>query len=302
MYERILVPLDGSVLAEVTLPYAEELASRLGSEVILLAVGKSKDAENYHEQELYIAGTARVVRDSVASRADKPRDEVIRVKPEILVGNPAEEIIRYASQVDAGLILLSTHGRSGMTIWSLGSVTKKVLRAATSPVLLVRAKGKRPDIRRKGILHKALIPLDGSKESEAVIPFMAELAGRLRGEVVLLQVLARGGEADTTEGTPPVLNTEGKMKRLEMKAREYLAKMAGGFRDKGITASFEVRVGNAAEEIIKFRREISADMVAMSTHGQSGISRWGLGSVADKVADAGYAPLLLVRVTGAGII
>ncbi|MCK4723172.1 MAG: universal stress protein, partial [Dehalococcoidia bacterium] len=152
----------------------------------------------------------------------------------------------------------------------------KVVRATKRPVALIRAKGARPDVREKGILNKALVPLDGSKEGEAVIPYIEELASGLKAEVLLLQV------------GPSKADTE-----------DYLEKVSDRLKSKGITTRFEVRVGDAAGEIIKLADEIDADVVAMSTHGRSGIGRWALGSVAERVLNARNTPLLLVRAPGA---
>ena len=170
MYEKILVPLDGSELAELALPYAEELAGRLGSEVNLLAVSRSAETESYHEHLIYIERMVEPTKRGAERYRKKPYEGAIKVESVVLVGHPAEEIVDYADKADIDLIVMATHGRSGIRRWALGSVADKVVRATKRPVALIRAKDARSDVREKGILNKALILLDGSKEGEAVIP------------------------------------------------------------------------------------------------------------------------------------
>ena len=150
MYERILVPLDGSQLAEVALPYAEELAGRLGSEVTLVYVRESTEDLDHHMHQFYLERMVESTKLAAASYAKKP-DKAVQVKSVVLVGNPAERIVEYADKEDTGLIALATHGRCGITRWALGSVANKVVRATRRPVALIRASGARADVRKKGI-------------------------------------------------------------------------------------------------------------------------------------------------------
>ena len=298
MYEKILVPLDGSELAEVALPYAEELAGRLGSEGTLLYVSESAEDQYHRIPQFYMQEMAKATRRSAEGYLEKPEGKAIKVESTVLVGHPADEIVAYADREDIGLIVMATHGRSGIKRLALGSVAEKVVRTAKQPVALIRAKGARPDVREKGILNKALVPLDGSKESEAAIPYIEELASRLKGEVVLLQVVAQTHRVITGGyGTAQIPYTEEEIVSLKTSAEDYLKTVASRLEGKGINTRSEVRVGTAAEEIIKLADELYVDMVAMSTHGRSGVSRWVFGSVADKVLHAGNTPLLLVRVS-----
>jgi nucleotide-binding universal stress UspA family protein len=98
MLWKILVPLDGSPLAEITLPYAEEMAARLDSEVTLLSVSESEESEDYNHQEVYIQQTADVTRAGARNHRQKPKDKAVKVDAAILAGDPAEEIVQYASK------------------------------------------------------------------------------------------------------------------------------------------------------------------------------------------------------------
>ena len=297
MYEKILVPLDGSQLAEVALPYAEEIAAKLGAHLILLSVVESTEAQNYHNHQIYIQQKTEDAKYGAERYLEKWGGKAVKIESAFLVGYPAEEIVDYADKEGIGLIVIATHGRSGIRRWSLGSVADKVVRSATQPVAIIRAKDTRPDVREKDMLNKILVPLDGSKESEDVIPYIEEFTSKLKAEVILLHVLERAQHiwAGNVEATL-IPYTEKEMEPLKANTVGYLEKVGKLFRDKGITTSFEVRVGTPAEEIVNLADEISVDLVAMTTHGRSGVSRWYFGSVADKVLHTGNTPLLFVRV------
>ena len=296
MYKEILVPLDGSELAEVALPYAEEMAGRLGVGVTLIYVSESAEDQYYHVLQYYVQGMADATRHGAESHLKTPGGETIKAASVILVGHPAEEIVNYADKEDIDLIVMATHGRSGIKRWVLGSIADKVVRAAKQPTLFIRADGSHPDVRERGVLKEALVPLDGSNESEAVIPYIEELAFKLQAKVVLLQVLALAYHVYTAEVVvTQIPYSEEEMEPLKAKAKDYLEKMGSLLKAKGIITRVEVRVGDAAEEIINLADEINVDVVAMSTHGRSGLSRWAFGSVAGKVLYGGNTPILLVR-------
>ena len=138
MFEKILVPLDGSKLAELALPYAEELAARTGSQVTLLRVITSSEAEDYDNNQVYLKGVAKEVKIDTKKLLEKPEGE-IKVETAVLTGNPAEAIVDYAATKKISLIVMASHGRSGIGRWTLGSVADKVVRGGSSPVLLVRS-------------------------------------------------------------------------------------------------------------------------------------------------------------------
>ena len=186
MYEKIVVPLDGSELAELALPYAEELAGRVGSEVTLLHVYETTGERFRHLYQSYMQQMVGNTKEGAERYLEGSEKKAIKVKSIILTGNPAEEIVDYADRENVGLIAMATHGHSGIRRWAMGSVIDKVLQATKQPVVLVKAENARLDVREKGILRRALVPLDGSQEGEAVIPYIEELASKLAAELVLL--------------------------------------------------------------------------------------------------------------------
>jgi len=140
VYERILVPLDGSDRAELALPFAEELAAKLGSEIILLCVSDSAEAEDYAKHEIYLEQITEIARRAARKLLTSPEQKV-SIRSTITIGLPAQEIVDFAEQVAVSLIIMATHGRTGVSRWALGSVAEKVMRASTRPVLLVRVPG-----------------------------------------------------------------------------------------------------------------------------------------------------------------
>ena len=277
MYERIVIPLDGSKLAEAALPYAEELAGKMGSDIILLTVLESEDVQEYKKHYTYTKKIAEVTKCHAEKYLEDGGGRTIKAGGATRTGNPAEAIIEYASKGGSRLIVMASHGRSGINRWAVGSVADKVVRATTrQPVMLIRAKESRSDIREKRILKKALVPMDGSRRSEAVIPYISEIASRLEMELTLLQVVPQTNHTYAD-------------------AEAYLQSECSKLEDEGITAGYKVSVGAIADEIIDLADELAFDLVAMSTRGRTGIGPWSLGSVAQKVFLGGNTPLLLVR-------
>jgi nucleotide-binding universal stress UspA family protein len=277
MYKKLVVPLDGSPLAEVALPYAEEIAGKMNSEIILLTVLATEETGEYHNHYQYISKIVDTTQRQVDKYLDNGGNDNIKVGTATRVGNAAEGILDYVNNGALNLIVMATHGHSGISRWAVGSVADKVVRATSrQPLFLIRAKGAHPDVRAKRILKKALIPLDGSEESETVIPFISELALKLQMELTLLRVIP-------------------KTNHVFASTEAYLHDWSQRLDEKGITTRYEVRVGSAADQIIDLADELTSDMVAMSTRGQTAMSIWPLGSVAQKVLLGGNTPLLLTK-------
>jgi nucleotide-binding universal stress UspA family protein len=271
--ERMVVPLDGSKLAEVALPYAEELGARTGSDIILLSVLEFPDTVNMD----YLQKIAHVTQYHAKKYLLIPSSKEVNVYATTCVGNPAESIVDFASTSGHKMIVMATHGRSGIGRWAVGSVADKVVRAPTNlPVMLIRGKKGRPDVHQKRLLRNALVPLDGSSSSQAVIPYISRLALRLEMELTLLQVMQEGNNNKTH-------------------AESYLQDQCAELEKQGIAADYRIQVGSPADEIIDLADELAVDLVAMSTHGRTGVPCWTVGSVAQKVLLGGNTPLLLVR-------
>lgn len=296
MIEKILVPLDGSKLSEVALPWAEAISSRLGAVITVIHVSEmAKDPHDlFHQAYIHkiVDATKQGIQEcSVISGKSSDVD----VQSEILSGNPAEKIVEYAEETQTGLIVMATHGRSGISRWTLGSVAEKVVRATARPVLLIRSKDSLTEAYGKGLLNRILVPLDGSENAKAIIPYIEQLALGLKAEVLLLQAVPKGYQvlSGYVASTAETVDSDMQI------ARDHLNKVAIQLKEKGLAIKTEVEMINdethAAGKIIDFASQINADLVAMSTHGRSGIIRWAFGSVAERILREGDTPLLLVR-------
>jgi nucleotide-binding universal stress UspA family protein len=268
----IVVPLDGSKLAEIALPYAEELGARTGNNIILITVLDYPD----EAFRAYLEKITDITRYHVKKYLLMPGCKEVEIFSIILNGTPAEAIVNFTCEWDHNLIIMATHGRSGIGRWAVGSVADRVVRTAVNtPVMLIRGKKARPDIHQKRLLRKALMTLDGSLQSQVVIPHVSQLVKKLEMDLILLQVMQNNENQKDVEA--------------------YLSAQCLELERQGVTASYKVRFGSPADEIINFGDELAVDLVAMSTRGKSGIVPWILGSVAQKILLGGSTPLLLVR-------
>jgi len=306
MYRKMLVPLDGSQLAEVVFPYAKELAGRLDLEIILLHVYSPAERESGAMHRAYIDRVTDIIRrqsKEVEGRMGvQPEKKAVQVQGEVAEGYPAEEILRYADKNDVDLILIATHGRSGVRRWAMGSVADKVLRASKVPVWLARAGIHEEIVYDKWPKRTVLVPLDGSELAESVLPH-AEALAKQRGAELVEVVLVRVCEppvipADYPEASMP-LSWEEHVEQVVAKCRhaceQYLAEVEKGLKDAGLEVRSEVLVGKPGNEIVDYVNRNPFNLIVMSTHGRSGLGRWAYGSIADKVLHGVSSPIFLVR-------
>jgi len=306
MYRKMLVPLDGSQLAEVVFPYAKELAGRLDLEIILLHVYSPAERESGAMHRAYIDRVTDIIRrqsEEVEGRMGvQPEKKAVQVQGEVAEGYPAEEILRYADKNDVHLILIATHGRSGVRRWAMGSVADKVLRASKVPVWLARAGIPEETVYDKWPKRTVLVPLDGSELAESVLPH-AEALAKQRGAELVEVVLVRVCEppvipADYPEASMP-LSWEEHVEQVVAKCRhaceQYLAEVEKGLKDAGLEVRSEVLVGKPGNEIVDYVNRNPFNLIVMSTHGRSGLGRWAYGSIADKVLHGVSSPIFLVR-------
>jgi nucleotide-binding universal stress UspA family protein len=301
MYRKALVPLDGSELAEVVFVYAKELAGRLGLDLVLLHVYSPEEAEFVPMRRAYVERAAEMIRRQSEEAREKagikPGGKVIKVRGELAVGYPADEILRYANENAIDLILMATHGRSGLKRWTMGSVADKVLRASRVPVWLVRAGVPQEIVYDKWPTRTILVLLDGSELAETVIPHV-EAVAKQRGAELLDVILLSVCEPMLLPSYYPVtlpLNWDDHVARCKRSDMEYLAKIEKRLLDAGLRVRAEVLVGKPADVIVDYVNKNPVNLIIMSTHGRSGPSRWVLGSVAEKVLLGVSSPILLVR-------
>lgn len=308
MNRKMLVTLDGSELAEVVFTYATELAGRLDIDVILLHVSNPAAREFLPMYQAYVERAADIVRNQarkVQETTGMPSDaQQVEVRGEYVAGYPAEEILRYADENKVDIILMATHGRSGLRRWVMGNVADKVLRASKVPVWLVRAGVPEEVTFDKWPSRTIIVPLDGSELAESVLHYAVALAQQRSSEPVDV-VLLRVCEPPTTPSyyVPELpeapldwgefMNQE--TKRCKKVAAEYLAKMEQRFKDKNISVRSEVLIGRAGDEIVDYANKTPYTIIVMITHGRSGISRWVYGSVAGNVLEGVSGPVVLAK-------
>ena len=302
MYKTMLVPLDGSELAEVVLPYAKELAGRLDLELTLLHVYQPLGSESQFMSRAYLERAAEIVqkqsREVQAKTGAPSGGKAVEVLIKVAVGHPAEEILRYAEESSIDLILMATHGRSGVRRWVLGSVADKVLRKSTIPIWLVRANIPEEIVHDEWPKRTMLIPLDGSSFAESVLPHVESLA-KQRGAELVKVVLLRVYEKPFITADYPEPDTEAHEKRIinhfKQEAEQYLVKVEKRLADAGLNVRTEVLMGNPANEIINYAQNNHPNLIVMATHGSSGVSLWEYGNIADKILHGVSSPIFLVR-------
>jgi len=303
MYSKILVPLDGSKTAENVLPLARSFAGSLQIPVELLGVVDIAEMARHVTADQ--ASTVRTLIDDAHRKFDEYLKRVAKHFPAgqvqcvVQKGNAAAAIIEEAAAEKQMLIAMATHGRSGLDRWLLGSVAEKVVRGASNPTLVVRAKKEESLSWERATLKRVIVPLDGSELSECILPHVELLAKHLDLEVTLIGVyggpLAAGG---TGEGFYNTGQLDAFIAGLRAETVTYLAIKTEETKWKGLNKlSFEAKDGLAADEIIAMARETPGTLIAMCTHGRSGVQRWMLGSVTETVVRHSDDPVLIVRGT-----
>jgi nucleotide-binding universal stress UspA family protein len=286
MFDRILVPLDGSDRAERVLSQIARILRRQDSELLLvrsvdvpLSLARIDTAKLEAEETMEAERYLQAVGSRLSTRG-------VRVRSAVLKGPPALSILDAASREKATMIAMSTHGRGGLSRWILGSVSEKVIRASEVPVLLLRSF--RPDLKGSPVpvgdgqvpFRRILVPFDGSEESRASLPAVEHFARLCESEVLFLTVVPEPGAAPSEE----------------------TASLAKRANDSGIKARALSLEGDPAGRVLDVAEAEGADLIAMATHGRSGVSRWLLGSVTERVLRSSTTPLLVVRSAAPGAV
>jgi nucleotide-binding universal stress UspA family protein len=298
MYSRILIPVDGSDSAEHVLPYARVVAKTLAVPVELMEV-------------VDLAGYLAHIPPERAAHIDDRAAEVERSSREYLQrlgasfsgapvtctiekGRPAEVIIERASADKTTLIAMATHGRSGVKRWLLGSIAEKVLRGATNPLLLVRANEEKAAA-GDAVLRSIIVPLDGSALAESALPVAVQLARILKLDMVLFRAYEL--PASAYYGKEDYLpDYDDLTAKVRDEAGAYLTEKIAAVKAEGVTQASSVLVeGTGPDEIIEYARKSPDALITMCTHGWSGVKRWVLGSVTEKVVRHSGDPVLVVR-------
>ena len=294
--DHILVPLDGSRLAECVLPHATALAQAFGARVTLLRVvapasstdqGQTIDPLRWHmrktEAESYL--------DSVVTRL---REAKLQVDKVTLEGEAANNVIAFAHEREVDLILLSSHGQSGLSKWNISSVVQKIILRAYMPVMIVRAY-QTPSSDVMDLHYKrVLVPLDGSQRAECVLPLASHLVCFHDDAQLLLAHAVRKPEMPRHT---PLAETETELvdriiKYNRLEAEKYLADLKDRLECNVESHLLEsVDTAAALHDLIQ---EKGVDLVALSAHGYTSTPRWPYGSMALNFIAYGTTPLLVM--------
>lgn len=275
MYPSIIVPLDGSEIAETIVPLARDLSRHSRGSLTLLRVasrGAEADALSYLQKQaaaLQAAGCAATT--------------IVRAGP------VAETILACADELRADLIVMCTHGRGGLSRVVMGSVADQIVRGGRTPVLLWRA-GVAP--RPEFTLRRILAPVDGTPLAEESLVHVQRLAAAFDAEALLLSVWDGMGYQ---LGSFPENELEAKKQEEHASAKYYIIETTHRLQKQGVRVHWKLLSGQVSQCIVDTARANGSDLIVMATHGLSGISRVVEGSVSDEVLRLSPVPLLLVR-------
>ena len=293
---KVLVPLDGSRLAEHSLVFLDALRSIGQSQVLLLGV--VDESEDFHSLTPAEASDRESNLLSTYLRkvsADVQEHLGIEVETKVLRGVPVAKILEEANGFSPDLLVISTHGRSGVTRWRFGSVADKVIRGAVCDTLVVgpeASEGKaRTEASPKDAFKSILVPLDGSTLAEAALAKAKSFAEAFGSSVHLVRAVpiptSVGGFPGETAFVPNLLE------QLEEGAQAYLKELTSGWALE-VELKTQVIIGTAAPVLEEYVRRQGIDLVIMTSHGRSGIARTALVRFTDRML-GGTAPVLVVR-------
>jgi nucleotide-binding universal stress UspA family protein len=296
MFKRILVPLDGSAMAEQALPHAAAMAQAFDARIVLIRVLEPAG----REEQLLPADPLdwemqRAEAQSYLDRiAGKLREDGPEVAAALLEGQPAERIIDQAGGAEADLILLASHGRSGLNGTTLGSVVQKVIHRARTSIMIARSYHREPRDVAAVRYREIVVPLDGSRRAEVVLPAVSTLARRFDSRVRLVHVVRRPEFPQAEPGAAPYQELSEQVTALGwQESTKYLDKVRAWLPAE--SAADLLVSADVAEALQEAAEEEGADLVVLSAHGHSECTRRAYGSITTSFIMYGSAPLLIVQ-------
>ena len=286
-YKKILVPLNGSELAEKALPYAKSIAKLKKSQVILFAVSLT----------VFIDRRDRLFTSYLEVTAKQLNTEGIKTVTATGYGDVAEEIAKYANNNKIDLVVMATHGYSKAKQWMFGSIAQKVLYGTEIPVLLI--KSKTPEVSAE--FNRILVLVDGSSFSESTFPYVEELTKKTNTEILLLHICEP--PIVPSYGLRPINPTWKKYQdnmwgEMEKLSTTYLNKTMAALKKKGMKVKSRVvkaQTGEITQTIKQVSKEENVDLIVIATQGRTGVIRRVYGSVANRIVEELSQPILLIR-------
>jgi nucleotide-binding universal stress UspA family protein len=293
MFQRILVPLDGSRLSEACLIPARTIAAGLGSAVTLLhVIERDAPQEVHHDAHLQEPGAAEAYLREIAAASFAPAIQVSIHVHEVPVDNVATSIVEHAlHEPGAHLIIMSTHGRGGAQRLLFGSIAQQIAAESSLPVILVKPGA--PPFR----LERILVPLDPDSEHDMGLPTAATLAAAFGARLQLLSVVETfstlAGEQAAAGSLMPG-TTQAFLDFRAANAARDLETHQAELRARDIEADVSVERGDPSRMIVKHASASGADMIILATHGKAGAQAFWGRSVAPRVAEKSRLPVLLL--------
>ncbi len=284
----ILVPLDGSDLANRAIPLAVQMGEASDSGLVVI------EAIEFPLGDI-AAGTIEALEQGATQTVEEAATEIqtrTGRKPATIVryGSPASVILGEAGNGDVAYIVMTTHGRTGLLRIVLGSVAEEVVRRSPVPVFLIPSRSTLTEVAH---IRRALVALDGSDLAASVLDPVIDLARNLHAEVILTRVYPPPAPVEGAGTATAVAVTGAELEELASQAREYLSPIAGRLQSCGIQATVDFRIAqNTAEEILEAALSTNADCIALATHGRSGLDRLQHGSVAEAVLRLSTVPVM----------
>lgn len=298
MFKKILVPLDGSKTAEAVIPFAREVAARSGAELLFVTAVQQVGVWDAAVGLQVLKRESEIAAEYLATVEKDESGEGRKVATQVLEGDAAEALLAAADDAGADLIAISTHGRSGISRWLFGSVATRILEHASVPLLVLRPKEGEDRGAPGPVVKKILVPLDGSEVAMRVLPVVEEFAKTMGASLVLYHSVAPLSAYPGFESAGAVALGEA-IEEMQRQAREILARAAAEVKSRGVEATTVVSLGTAVDGVLSAADELDVDLIAIATHGRSGLGRAVLGSVADGVIRrSADVPCLVVRPKG----
>jgi nucleotide-binding universal stress UspA family protein len=300
MYEDILVPMDGSPLAECVMPHAVALARAFNSQILLLNVlARSSRPDGRSAVDPLEWRLRRTEAESYLHDVSARLQEAgIAAEAHILEGDAAEQIVGFVRERHIGLTIMSSHGQSGLSGWNVSSVVQKVILRAYTSLLIVRAYQPAAEDVAGLSYGRVLLPLDGSQRAESVLPVAGALARAAGAHLLLAHVVQR----PEMPRRVPLSNEETELaerlvERNQASASQYLADISTRL-PPGCVETRMLISNHVAASLQELAEQEDVDLVLLSAHGYSGETRWPYGGVVASFVAYGSAPLLIVQDVG----
>jgi nucleotide-binding universal stress UspA family protein len=285
MFENIIVPTDGSEQDEFILPYIEKLGITFNSVINIIVISANRDNTKIHLLQRYMAE----ITTGLAGKG-------LKATSTFLPGDPEEEIINFTNNNPDALLSIASNGGSGTSHWSLGDLTAKLITRTLSPILLVPVvpDKQHPINSKEPEFLRIVVPLDGSPLGAAALPYAIEIARKTGSNLFLVNAITSayrsyGAVKYAADFEKQLIET------LRKEAQDYFTAITPDLEKEEISFKADIVSGSPSESILRYAEDNHADLIAISTHGRSGLKRFIMGSVAQQVVHDSDIPVLVVK-------